>query len=67
MSRIFFNLFATDVEHCGGRRLPTESDVVGKGCFASVSVFNAENKLDAGAEAQAYVLERLGDFLSCLP
>ncbi|KAF9017670.1 sure-like protein [Hymenopellis radicata] len=67
LSRIFWNPFATDVTTCGSSSLPTESDVVDAGCFASVSVFDATSKTDADEDAQKYVLDRLGDFLSCLP
>lgn len=57
-----------DVETCGRRRLPTESEVVrADGCFASVSVGMARDKLDANASVQAVVLEKLEGLLSCLP
>jgi hypothetical protein len=59
-----------DVVTCNnGGRLPTESDVVGTtpGCFASVSVGHANDKLDAHASEQAVVLQKLGSILSCLP
>ena len=59
---------APDVETCGSDRLPTESDVIGKdGCFVSISVGDASDKTTADAEKQAVVLEKLGDFLTCLP
>ncbi|CDO70425.1 hypothetical protein BN946_scf184999.g66 [Trametes cinnabarina] len=68
LSRLVWNLFETDVERCGARRLPTESSVVGAGCYASVSVVDAKSKLDVSASVQAEVLERLqGLPLSCLP
>lgn len=57
-----------DVETCGSTRLPTESSVVGtSGCFASISVGVASNKLDASADDQATVLAKLQSILSCLP
>ncbi|KAJ7079769.1 sure-like protein [Mycena belliarum] len=66
LTRIYFNLFATDVRTCGTTRLPTESSVVAKsGCFASVSVFNAKTKLDADAATQGVVLAKLSSLLTC--
>jgi 5'-nucleotidase len=57
-----------DVNTCGSRSLPTETSVVGTdGCYASVSVFKASTKLDAGKSDQAAVLSKLGNFLTCLP
>ncbi|KAK7440001.1 hypothetical protein VKT23_017254 [Stygiomarasmius scandens] len=68
LSRILQDDSATDVSTCGTDHLPTESNVVAtSGCFVSVSVFNASTKADVDADAQAFVLDRLGDFLSCLP
>ncbi|KAM3414342.1 hypothetical protein BST61_g10989 [Cercospora zeina] len=56
-----------DVETCGSRTLPIERKVVGTaGCHVSISV-GEENKTTAGPKAQAFVLERLRPFLSCLP
>ncbi|RAL12853.1 5'/3'-nucleotidase SurE [Aspergillus homomorphus CBS 101889] len=58
---------AEDVETCGSTRLPTETKVVGSdGCFASVSVGMAGDKLDADATVQGVVLEKLADLLTCL-
>jgi 5'-nucleotidase len=57
----------TDVTTCGSSHLPSESTVVGSGCYASVSVINATNKADVGAATQKIVVDRLGSFLSCLP
>ncbi|KAJ7630051.1 sure-like protein [Mycena polygramma] len=66
LTRLNFNLFATDVETCGTTRLPTESSVVEMcGCFASVSVFDASTKLDVDAATQAGVLGKLDSILSC--
>ncbi|KAL1966004.1 hypothetical protein VTN77DRAFT_4944 [Rasamsonia byssochlamydoides] len=59
-----------DVVTCNnGGRLPTESDVVGTttGCYASVSVGHADDKLDADASQQAVVLQKLSSILTCLP
>lgn len=56
-----------DVETCGSDRLPTEADVIGAGCFVSVSVGDAADKTTADAERQAVVLEKLSDLLVCLP
>ncbi|KAF2211342.1 hypothetical protein CERZMDRAFT_43394 [Cercospora zeae-maydis SCOH1-5] len=56
-----------DVETCGSRTLPVERKVVNTaGCYVSISV-GEENKTTAGPRAQAFVLERLRPFLSCLP
>ncbi|KAI0632825.1 sure-like protein [Trametes polyzona] len=67
-SRLVWNIFETDVESCGSDHLPTESSVVGAGCYASVSVINAQSKLDVNATLQAQVMERLeGLPLTCLP
>ncbi|KAL4804133.1 survival protein sure-like phosphatase/nucleotidase [Aspergillus unguis] len=58
---------ADDVETCGDNRLPTERDVTGtEGCYVSVSV-GTSDKEDADATLQGEVLDKLGDFLSCLP
>ncbi|KAJ6526614.1 survival protein sure-like phosphatase/nucleotidase [Mycena vulgaris] len=66
LTRINFNLFATDVLTCGTTRLPTESSVVGQsGCFASVSVFDASNKGDVNATTQGVVLAKLSSLLTC--
>ncbi|KAJ3832430.1 sure-like protein [Lentinula raphanica] len=68
LTRIAPNSDATDVETCGTDHLPGESAVVAtSGCFASVSVMNATSKADVGAATQAFVLNRLDGFLSCLP
>ncbi|KAK7440005.1 hypothetical protein VKT23_017258 [Stygiomarasmius scandens] len=57
-----------DVERCGSTTLPGEANVVAlTGCFTSVSVFNATTKTDVDASTQAFVVERLGDLLECLP
>ena len=56
-----------DVNTCGAKRLPDEKSVVGKGCYASVSVGKADTKLDASAKEQAVVLAKLKSILSCLP
>lgn len=56
-----------DVETCGSNRLPTESAVVDTdGCYVSVSVGKSD-KSDADATLQGDVLQKLGDFLTCLP
>lgn len=67
LSRILEDDTATDVEQCGTTHLPAESNVVTEGCFVSVSVFNASNKADVGADTQAFVLNRISGILSCLP
>ncbi len=66
LSRINEDESATDVEWCGTTNLPTESNVVKQGCFASVSVFNASTKGDVDANTQAFVLDRINGILTCL-
>ncbi|KAI7301518.1 hypothetical protein KC315_g16597, partial [Hortaea werneckii] len=58
-----------DVTTCdNGGRLPTESTVIhADGCYASISVGKAENKLDADADDQETVLNKLTSILTCLP
>jgi 5'/3'-nucleotidase SurE len=61
-------LSSDDVEWCGSERLPEESDVVKEeGCYASISVGDANDKTTADGERQAEVLEKLKPILSCLP
>ncbi|TFK49920.1 sure-like protein [Heliocybe sulcata] len=69
LSRVYSVLgLPVDVTTCGSSSLPTESSVVGTdGCYASVSVFNADSKLDAGKSAQQAVLDSLSGILTCLP
>ncbi|KAH9856282.1 sure-like protein [Lenzites betulinus] len=67
-SRLVENVLEVDVETCGSSHLPSESRVVGAGCFASVTVLDASSKLDVNATLQVQVLERLGGLpLTCLP
>lgn len=57
-----------DVETCGSTRLPTETAVMRTdGCYVSISVGDASNKLDANAAEQAVVLASLQSILTCLP
>ena len=69
LSRINVGVFsAPDVRHCGGTRLPTETNVVGTpGCYIAVSVGDANDKSTAPAEKQAVVLQKLGKLFTCLP
>ena len=70
LSRIYDATILTppDVETCGTDRLPTESDVIGtSGCYASISVGEAQNKDDQSADVQQVVLDKLSSILSCLP
>ncbi|KAJ5633448.1 hypothetical protein N7490_009787 [Penicillium lividum] len=58
---------ADDVTTCGSSRLPTEYKVaLTSGCYASISVGLASNKLDANATMQEVVLNKLSGILSCL-
>ncbi|KAK1751531.1 survival protein sure-like phosphatase/nucleotidase [Echria macrotheca] len=66
LSRINIGLFsAPDTPHCGTTRLPSEIDVVNRGCFVSVSVGDARDKSTAPAADQAVVVQKLGNLLSC--
>lgn len=69
LSRIYAVLgFPIDVNNCGKNSLPSEKSVVDMGgCYASVSVMNASDKLDVGKTVQAQILGKLAGFLSCLP
>ncbi|KAJ5652943.1 acid phosphatase precursor [Penicillium longicatenatum] len=58
---------ADDVTTCGRSRLPTEYEVaLTSGCYASISVGLASDKLDANATMQEVVLNKLSGILSCL-
>ncbi|KAJ6542726.1 sure-like protein [Mycena capillaripes] len=66
LTRINANSGATDVQTCGTTHLPTESSVIQKaGCFATVSVFNANTKGDVDAATQGAVLAKLTSLLVC--
>ncbi|THH30210.1 hypothetical protein EUX98_g3969 [Antrodiella citrinella] len=55
-----------DVQTCGTTTLPDESTVSHSGgCFVTVSVIDAVNKVDVDAKTQAFVLNRIGQLLSC--
>jgi len=73
LSRIYNNRFATDVSICGSTHLPAESDVIrpkspsqSHGCLVSISTFSGATKIDAGKDAQAFVLRKLAPMLTCL-
>ncbi|KAJ3557483.1 hypothetical protein NM688_g1447 [Phlebia brevispora] len=60
LTRVYPTLFFHDVVVCNnGGKLPEESSVIATGCFATVSIVDADTKLDADANAQGDVLERL--------
>ena len=68
LTRLLEDSSATDVETCGTNHLPDErSVVVGGGCFASISAFNASSKVDVSASVQKVALERLRGILTCWP
>lgn len=71
LSRIFDHVPLVsddDIEICGDDHLPSETGVVNTdGCYASISVGNAESKRDANATMQGVVHGKLGDLLTCLP
>jgi 5'-nucleotidase len=65
LSRLY-SLSGATVATCGANTLPTESSVVARsGCYASVTVMAANDKLDTSKANQAAVLQKLGSFLSC--
>ena len=56
-----------DVDQCGTTHLPTESKVIDSGnCRVSISVFKGF-KLDASAEQQQVVRDKISSLLTCLP
>ncbi|KAK2017970.1 5'/3'-nucleotidase sure [Colletotrichum eremochloae] len=61
--------FGKDVSICNNKGvLPHDVDVVNTpGCYISVSVGEATFKSTADQEEQQAVVDKLGDFLSCLP
>ncbi|PSS30862.1 hypothetical protein PHLCEN_2v2589 [Hermanssonia centrifuga] len=63
------SIFSNDVVVCdNGGKLPTEGDVIAAGCFASVTVLDADTKLTVGKELQADVFARLSGLgFVCLP
>jgi 5'-nucleotidase len=66
-TKLYENHFAKDIHICGSERLPDESSTFKKGCFATVSVFDARNKGDVSADIQKEVYDRIKPILSCLP
>jgi len=69
LSRVNFDInpFTPDVEHCGTRHLPTESDVIDSGnCRVSISVFK-DSKIDVSAERQQVVRDKIKGLLTCMP
>ena len=66
-SRLVWNIFETDFETCDSDHLPSESRVVGAGCYASVSVISSSSKLDVNSTLQGQVFERLQSLpVTCL-
>lgn len=63
------NATVKDTFLCGTDHLPAEADIVGdtRGCFSSVSAFDATDKGDVNAETQRFVLDRIRGILSCFP
>ncbi|KAK1978597.1 survival protein sure-like phosphatase/nucleotidase [Colletotrichum cereale] len=57
-----------DVKTCGSERLPDERRVVTTpGCYISVTVVNSKDLRTASKKEQKFVLDKLGNLLSCLP
>lgn len=69
LTRINWGVFSKpDVNWCGSERLPTETEVIlQSGCYASISVGDAEDKTTADRKKQEQVLAKLKPILSCLP
>lgn len=69
LTRINWGIFSEkDVEWCGSDRLPTETDVILKsGCYASISIGDANDKTTVDRTRQQQVLNKLKPILSCLP
>ncbi|KAJ3565672.1 hypothetical protein NP233_g7484 [Leucocoprinus birnbaumii] len=65
-TRLVKSASGVDTSRCGSNNLPDESTVVKEGCFASVSVFDANTKKDASASAQKVVFDRLNSILTYL-
>ncbi|KAH6654542.1 survival protein sure-likephosphatase/nucleotidase-like protein [Truncatella angustata] len=67
LSRINLDPFVEDVEHCGTKHLPTETEVILRGgCQISVSVGDATDKTTASADKQAIVRDKLSNRLTCI-
>ena len=62
-SRLVWHLLMRDVDVCGSDHLPDEGSIIGSGCYASVSVLDAESKRDQNVTFQAEVFARLQDTL----
>ncbi|KAL8377259.1 hypothetical protein RB595_008103 [Gaeumannomyces hyphopodioides] len=69
MTRVMSGLFSgNDAPTCGRNKMPAEFELMfNKDCFISVSVGDANDKTTAAPDKQQVVLDKLGDFLSCLP
>ncbi|KAK1594116.1 5'/3'-nucleotidase sure [Colletotrichum navitas] len=69
LSRINPTLFHDDATICDNKgKLPDDVKVVDTpGCYISVSVGEASFKTTANKAQQQFVIDRLGDFLTCLP
>ncbi|KAF8520066.1 sure-like protein [Gautieria morchelliformis] len=67
LTRAFSIPFTNSPHTCGRDTLPLEGDVLANpgSCEISVSVLDAQTKLDAGYDVQAAVLQRLEVFLGC--
>ena len=68
LTRLTSSSSAKDVQTgCSkSQQLPVESTVLNSsGCYVSVTVMDATTKKDVDATTQAFVLNRLGNFLTC--
>ncbi|KAF9449013.1 survival protein sure-like phosphatase/nucleotidase [Macrolepiota fuliginosa MF-IS2] len=64
-TRVLTSTAGVDTPLCGSSNLPDETTVNGAGCFATVSVIDANTKDDAPAAAQKAVFDRLASILTC--
>lgn len=64
-TRLVGSTSGVDTTRCGTDSLPDESTVSRSGCFATVSVIDANTKEDAPAIAQKAVFDRLNSILTC--
>ncbi|KLU85556.1 acid phosphatase [Magnaporthiopsis poae ATCC 64411] len=69
MSRVNSGWFSGyDYPTCGRNKMPAEFEIgFRRDCFISVSVADANDKTTAAPDKQKFVLDKLGNFLSCLP
>lgn len=65
-TRLVSSTLGVDTTRCETNNLPDETTVSRAGCFATVSVIDANTKEDAPAAAQKDVFDRLDSILTCI-